>query len=410
MIKKAALLVLLIPLLIFAWNISPVQAVDGLVVTGNSAEVDFPAGIIFRLSAQSDAEINDIRLHYMVVRMSHAQVISEVHVDFEPDTAIETEWFWDMRKTGGLPPGSGMEYWWTVTDAQGSRVQTEVVEVRVEDRRHDWQSLTTGKVTLYWYEGDDSFVRELMTTAHQVLLRLAADTGVVLENAVKIYIYANQQALLESMIFPQEWTGGVAFTRYGIIAVSISPGRAEWGNRVIAHELTHLVIHQMNFNPYGGLPTWLDEGLAMYAEGEAEPSFADLLVDKAREDELISVRSLASPFSAYAEESILAYAQSYSLVKYLIDNYGQEKMYELLCEFKEGSGYDVALLKVYGFDMDGLNGLWRDYITASIEESQPALEEKPHVWVLFALIVGACLLVLVIIVLWYYGRLGLYRG
>ena len=130
----------------------------------------------------------------------------------------------------------------------------------------------------------------------------------------------------------------------------------------MTHELTHLVIHQVVFNPYNDLPTWLDEGLAMYAEGPLEPVFVNLLVKAINEDTLITVRSLSSPFSAYAEESVLAYAQSYSLVDLLVNNYGQSKMLELLNTFRKGSGYDEALLKVYGFDMDGLNGLWLGYI------------------------------------------------
>jgi hypothetical protein len=35
-------------------------------------------------------------------------------------------------------------------------------------------------------------------------------------------------------------------------------------------------------------------------------------------------------------------------------------MLQLLNIFGEGSGYDDALLEVYGFDMDGLNTLWQD--------------------------------------------------
>ena len=93
------------------------------------------------------------------------------------------------------------------------------------------------------------------------------------------------------------------------------------------------------------------------------------------EGSLISVRSLSSPFSAYAEESVLSYAQSHSLVEFLIDNYGQGKMLELLKTFKQGSSYDRALEKVYGFDMDGLNTLWRDYIT---KQYQPAGEKEVH--------------------------------
>ncbi len=409
MIRRVSRLILIVPLLLVVLSPGLVQAGSGLAVTSSSAEVDFPAGINFTVSAESDVNITDIRLHYTVDRMAHAQVTSEVCLEFEPDTVVDAEWFWDMRKTGGLPPGSRVNYWWTVENARGDRIRTEPVEVWIRDNRHDWHGLTRGKITLYWYQGSISFADELMTTAHQVLARLAADTGVELERAVKIYIYANQQDLLESMIFPQEWTGGGAFTRYGIIIVSIAPEGLDWGRRVIAHELTHLVVHQMNFNPYGDLPTWLDEGLAMYAEGELEPLAANLLQSRAKEGNLISVRSLSSPFSAYTKESILAYAQSYSLVKFLIDNYGQEKMYQLLCAFKEGSDYDDALVSVYGFDMDGLDSLWRDYVDDTLV-NQPKIGLPIHGWMLFVLIFGSFLFVVAVILLWYYERLGIYRS
>ena len=174
------------------------------------------------------------------------------------------------------------------------------------------------------------------------------------------------------MIFPQEWTGGVAFTRYGTIAIGISPGNLSWGRRAISHELTHLVIHQMTLNPYSDLPTWLDEGLAMHSEGPLNPQFTSSLNRAIDEDNLISVQSLSSPFSAFTAESYLSYAQSYSLVEFLIREYGKDKMLELLRTFKEGSSYDGALEKVYGFDRNGLNTLWRDYV---IEPAQ-TVEER----------------------------------
>ncbi|MFC1995231.1 peptidase MA family metallohydrolase [Chloroflexota bacterium] len=364
MIKKISLSALIICLLLVVLSPGLTQASSGLAVLSSSAEVDFPTRLDFNLSVKSDVDITDIRLHYQVDRMKHAQVTSEVYIEFMPDVAVEVEWIWDMRKTGGLPPGSSVEYWWTVADAKGDKVETKSVQIQIVDNRYSWQSLMQGKVTLYWYEGDDSFTHALMMTTQQALVRLARDTGAEPEKPVEIYIYANARDLRGSMIFPQEWTGGVAFTRYGIIAIGIAPNSLGWGIRAIAHELTHLVIHQMTFNPYGDLPTWLDEGLAMYAEGKLEPLFSNLLDGAVAEGNLISVRSLASPFSAYAEESSLAYAQSYSLVKFLIDGYGQRKMFELLNIFKQGSGYDEALVEVYSFDMDGLNALWGDYIGA----------------------------------------------
>jgi hypothetical protein len=300
--------------------------------------------------------------------MEHARIFSEIYVGFAPSTAVTIQWVWDMRKTGGLPPGSSVEYWWTVSDAGGGKLKTEPARIQIEDNRYEWRRITEGNVTLYWYEGENSFAEELMDAAQVALSRLAENTGAELESPVRFYIYANSTDLRGSMIYPQEWTGGVAFTRYGIIAIGITPNSSdiEWGKRVIAHELTHLVIHQVTFNPYSELPTWLDEGLAMTAEGELEAEFKDALGEARKGNALISVRSLASPFSAYAEESFLAYAQSYRLVEYLIDNYGREKMFELLNTFKQGSGYDEALQKVYGFDMDGLNARWRASLETAV--------------------------------------------
>jgi hypothetical protein len=232
------------------------------------------------------------------------------------------------------------------------------------DERYLWQSLTGtvpqgGELTLFWYEGGDSFARELMDTCKEGLARLTQDIGTYPERPIKIYIYASTSDLQGAMIFPQEWTGGVAFTAFSTIAIGIPPSELDWGKLALIHELTHLVVHQATFSPYGQLPLWLDEGLAMHNEGELDPVFRSCLEAAILEDELISVRSLCSPFSAYYEIACLSYAQSYSLVEYLLDNYGQDSMLGLLTVLKGGSTYDEALTEVYGFDIDGLDARWR---------------------------------------------------
>ncbi|MBA7658699.1 hypothetical protein ES703_66658 [subsurface metagenome] len=370
MIKKATLLALAVCLFLALLSPGLVQAQGELTILDSSAQSEFPYRLNFSLSADSDVNITDIRLHYRVDRMGFAQVTSEVYIEFAPTNTVYIDWPLEMVRIGGLPPGSSVDYWWTVEDARGDKVETAPGQVKFDDTRYSWQSLTEGKVTMCWYEGDQSFAQELMATAQQALARLAEDTGAELEKPTKLYIYANSQDLQGAMIYPQEWTGGVAFTRHGIMAIGIAPANLDWGKRAIAHELTHLVIHQMTFNPYIDLPTWLDEGLAMHTEGLLEPIFTDYLDRAIAENSLISVQSLSSPFSAYAEESLLSYAQSYSLLDFLLTNYGQEKMLELLNTFRQGSSYDGALEKVYGFDMDGLDALWRNYITTPAQVSQ----------------------------------------
>jgi hypothetical protein len=365
MIKKTGILALAFCLFLTILSPVLVQAQDGLTVLDSSIQVEFPARLTFNVSARSDVDITDIRLHYVVDRASFAQVTSEVYIEFEPTTKAEISWVLEMLKIGGLPPGASLYYWWTVEDARGNKAQTSSSRVQFDDTRYTWNRLIEGKITLYWYRGNESFAQEIMTTAHQVLARLLEDTGAYLQKPIKIYIYANPGDLRGSMIHPQEWTGGVTFTRHGIIAIGISTGNLDWGKRAIAHELAHLVVHQMIFNPYSDLPTWLSEGLAMYAEGPLSSEFTTLLSKAVTENSLISVRSLSSPFSAYAEESLLGYAQSYSLAEYLITSQGQSKILELLNTFSQGSSYDAALIKVYNFDTEGLDTLWRDYVTAT---------------------------------------------
>ncbi|MDD4875899.1 MAG: peptidase MA family metallohydrolase [Dehalococcoidales bacterium] len=361
MMKKISIIILTTLLFLVLLSPTIVQAQNKITILDSSVEAEFPSGLSFNLSAKSDVNIIDIRLCYVVDQASFAQVTSEVYIEFVPATNIDAHWEWDMRKTGGLPPGSNVDYWWIVVDTNNNRVETTPSRIQFDDNRYPWQSLTQNEITIYWYQGNKTFAQEIMLSAQQALNQLANDTGAKLNKPVQLYIYADATHLQSAMIYPQEWTGGVAYTRYGILAIGISPSNPNWGKRAIAHELTHLTIHQMTLNPYNNLPTWLDEGLAMYTEGPLSPEYIAYLNKAAIKNNLISTQSLSSPFSAYAEESYLSYAQSYSLVEFLISNYGQDKMLSLLNNFRQGSSYNRALEKVYGFDMAELDTLWKNY-------------------------------------------------
>jgi hypothetical protein len=81
-------------------------------------------------------------------------------------------------------------------------------------------------------------------------------------------------------------------------------------------------------------------------------------------DAFAPVRSLNGAFPARGDEATIAYSQSYSLVAYLLDTYGPEKMQQLLLTLADAAGYDDALEQVYGFNADGLEEAWRGAIGA----------------------------------------------
>lgn len=356
LLSLIVLLVLLIFFNAFA-GVSPAQ--DEITAISSSALVAFPLTISFNLEAEASTQIVDIDLKYRLDKLSLVPVTWRVDVDFTPGLTVNASWTWDMLETGGLPPGTELEYWWLIEDAAGKRIETSPSTLKYDDLRYDWNILTSEQVTLYWYQGNQNFAQQLMGTAEDALQRLTTDTGLLLEQPAKIYIYASFEDLRGALVYPQEWTGGIAFSDYGVIAIGISPGNLTWGKRAMAHELSHLVVHQAIFGPFGLIPTWLDEGLALYAEGELRSDLRGQFDEAISRNELISVRSLSSSFPTDPDEARLSYAESFSLVDFLLDNYGSEKMLELLGVFKEGCSYDDALIQVYGFDMDGLDARWR---------------------------------------------------
>jgi hypothetical protein len=368
--KRLIPLFLALFLLLIA-TLAPVQAQEGISAL-STTEVQFPTELTFNLRAESAADITQIFLRYKVDKITTVTVTSVVQLEFDPAPLVEASWTWQMKKMlGSLPPGTEIRYSWRIQDASGYQLETAWETVQFNDDRHPWDILTEDDVTLFWYRGELSFAQALLDAANGALERLARDTGAYLEQPVAVYVYASSKELRDAMLYPQEWTGGIAFPAYGIVAIGVEPANLAWGKSAIAHEMAHLLTYQMTFNPYADIPTWLDEGLSMYAEGDLPIDFKSSLAKAISEDSLISVQTISSNFPTNVEEAMLSYAESYSLVEFLIDRYGREKMLHLLSIFKQGSSYDDALLEVYGFDTAGLEELWRLSLGLEPQPSPP---------------------------------------
>ena len=110
------------------------------------------------------------------------------------------------------------------------------------------------------------------------------------------------------------------------------------------------------------MPVWLSEGLAVYAMGDIGTAYNSSLREAVALKKVIPVKELVSQFSSNSEIALRSYAESHSIVDYLIVTYGQGKIVKLLDAFKQGYTDDEALKSVYGFDTDGLDGLWQKYL------------------------------------------------
>jgi hypothetical protein len=153
----------------------------------------------------------------------------------------------------------------------------------------------------------------------------------------------------------------------------------DWGKDAIIHELTHVLVGHLTFSCLGDVPTWLNEGLAVYSEGQLDQGSQNQLGQAIRDNTLLSVRSLSGGFSEVSDKALLSYSQSYSLVKFLIETYGQDRMTALLISLRDGTTIDEALQQTYGFDVEGLEDAWRAAIEAEPRavSAQATLQPTP---------------------------------
>jgi hypothetical protein len=201
------------------------------------------------------------------------------------------------------------------------------------------------------------------------------------DSPVDIYIYANSNDLQNAILFAPTWVGGQAFPENNIVIIGIPTDQLDWGMSTEAHELTHVLVGHLTFSCLGFIPTWLNEGLAMYGQGGVQPAEQAQFDQAKAANQLPSLRSLNGAFSAEATRATLSYTEAYSVVDFMIKTYGRDKMTTLLLDLKDGQTIDQALQAVYGFNTDGLENAWRSSIGAApmAGSSQPTPLSTPTI-------------------------------
>lgn len=236
-------------------------------VTVNEATVSFPNQMTFHLQVDPPEALAEAILHYDVDQQSCVDVATQLAVLVTDGTAT---WTWVMSRSGNPPPGATVWWEWELIGADGTRVTTPRQEVKLADERFPWRMVEEEGIHLHWYEGE-AVGPVLLDAAVAGLERLEEEMGITLLDDVNIYIYADAAAMREAVLYVQDWAGGLAFTEYGTILIGVPPSSAEsWGRETVRHELAHLVIGQYGWSCLGGSrPTWLEEGLAVYAAAPA---------------------------------------------------------------------------------------------------------------------------------------------
>lgn len=342
-------------------------------VRASAARPRFPQQITYTLTATSSADIVDVRLFYRPVA---AEVTQLVHPDFTRGRQVTIDYVLDMTRHY-LPPGIDLQFYWALTDAAGNQLETTPQQFRYQDERFAWRTKQGGQVTVLYYAGNDAFGQEILDTALRTRDRLSQSFGVSGDQPIHIVVYGSSRDFASSLPpNSAEWIGGQAHPDLGLIVTGIQPGSSATSEigRIIPHEMSHQLLYQATKNPYGGPPHWLDEGLAVYNQETPDSSFNTMLTKAVRDGALIPVRALNSNFPLDPNQALLSYAESVSVVEFILKTYGEAKLGQLLTSFHDELAYDEALRAVLGVDTDGLDRAWKQSLGYQGDKTGAALD------------------------------------
>ena len=224
-------------------------------VTNNQPILNFPDSIAFHASIESDTTITSVVLEYGTQELTCGPVIAKAFPQLTPGKNIDVEWTWEMKQSGSLPPGTSIWWRWRYTDENGRESLSEQKNIIWLDSKYNWQSLTSGPISLHWYSGDQAFAQDLLNAADAGLARLQNDAGLQPEKPIQLYIYANTEDMKDAILYEPTWTGGLAYPEHDIVIIGISQRDLEWGRTTIAHELTHVLVGHLTFSCLGSVPT-----------------------------------------------------------------------------------------------------------------------------------------------------------
>ena len=338
----------------------PALEAEGIQVVSQTAQSRFPGGVAFTIFLSSSAEINSVRLNYRILPDG---AIVAGRPQCTTGTSINCSLTVGNSAQAFLVPGVDILYSWDIADAAGARLETPQARVTYQDDRFRWESMSSGVVTAYYYSGSDDANRSILNAAATTLERMSTLVGTRIDFPVKMWIYATardmQPAILSQRgIRPNTSNpttlGEVVFSDTALVSRDTLP------LDIARHEITHVVMRQAMKGSLTDAPAWLDEGLAVYAQNQLLPDEISALELALRRNRPLSIFSLTSSTLTQTETSLF-YAQAWSTVKFLIETYSPAKFTEFIAALRTDTTSN-ALMKVYGFNAEGLEDRWRQSV------------------------------------------------
>ncbi len=326
-------------------------------VTQSAVTSKDPSAITFSLRVAAPGGVKSAKLDYQVKNPDGA-VGGSGAAQVSPGAEVDLSFTLTTRdNTRYIPVGSQFGYRWEIETNDGAKTTTPEATYLFLDGRYQWRSQSDANVSVYWYGNNETAAQAALQATRTALEATSKLLEAQVDYPVRVLVWRSEEdgklaMRQQSASFDaQVRTGGQRVAPDVLFVFDNVPD-------VVRHEAAHIVTHIAGDGPFIGLPSWLDEGTAVYMQQDPGPGYRAGLGAAILADRTQSLRSMQSAASRPGEVDVF-YGQSWSTVKYLIDEYGQPKFAQLFRTINGGARPDDALRTVYGLDQDALYNAWR---------------------------------------------------
>ena len=241
-----------------------------------------------------------------------------------------------------------------------------------------WQDLKGDHFVVYYnFKEDLPNVQLLLRKAEEYYDRIARQIGYARyanfwtwDERVKIIVFPNQETFVRNTHQPA-WSRGYAERDselfHSRIIVTYRQ-EADFLEGLLPHEIGHLILHDfVGFSTF--LPLWFDEGVAQLQEKDKKGLADQFIKPLAKQRSHVPFKLLMYwdiRKESDAQKVKIFYAQSVSIVDFMIKNYGSSAFGNFCRNLKEGKTMEEVLRSTYTGTIDSVENLekrWVEYMS-----------------------------------------------
>ena len=242
-----------------------------------------------------------------------------------------------------------------------------------------WQELKDNHFFVYYQAKEDQdLAKNFLRQAENYYQKIGTQLGYTRygdfwtwEERAKILIFHNQKSFVEATGQPA-WTTGYAdrdiYLFKSRVIVTYKQEK-QFLDGLLPHEISHLILH--DFILKERIPMWFDEGVAQLQEPAKKDVAAGIM-------HTLILKRAYIPFEILAALDIRKetdtgkvqafYAQSLSIVEFLLEKYGSDSFSRLCRYLKDGKDFEKALSSAYTNTIGSMKDLeqkWLAYMNHS---------------------------------------------